>query len=655
LPDSQVRSNDDDIYPEWTFTRTVSTTTVPIHIEIWDSDWPLSDDHVDINRNANQRDLDISFDVTTQSLSGDVTYGYSQGGGGDGNRAEIWFNVGLNNGDRDGDGLFDSWETNGIHMNDDGVVDLNLPALGANPDHKDIFIETDWMADGTHSHRPLAGASQAVINAFANAPVANPDGTDGINLHIDESNNVAHQNTITFSNAPQVGGSDFDNIKANNFDRNRRFVYHYCLFAHNQVGTTSSGRAELPGNDFIVTLGSFDNGVGSFQQQAGTLMHEFGHNLNLGHGGGDHVNYKPNYVSIMNYFFQMSGILPTGRLDYSRNALPSLNENNLNENTGIQDGTDNTNYYSPTGAILVGQGTGSIDWDNDGIIEASVQADINHDGTRTLLTGYNDWANILYNARGGTDFEDGVHITSESLVELDAPTYESMRSARQCIGKFAEGPQAMPLFTQASWSFHYIMTNAHEYEIYDVTVKDYLGANLDVAFVSATKGEYLQSTNKPTLQQRFEWKIANLKPWETVVLNLQISTGKNPTQKQEFTSSGLKILNSGATAKWFNASGKMDSAVSGQVSVWAGISISNVAGAIAGYAKSGITGKPLSGRIVELHDSLGTLVASVFTDKYGFYSFSMLTPADYVVICTTESYPVTVTAEQVARADFTLS
>jgi murein DD-endopeptidase MepM/ murein hydrolase activator NlpD len=438
---SAVRSNDDDIYPRWTFSRLISKDEISIHIEIWDSDWPLGDDHVDINKNSGHNDLDLTFDLGTQSVGGDVTYEYSKGGGGDGNRAEIWFNVGLGNGDKDGDGLFDSWETAGIHMNDDGVVDLNLPALGANPDRKDLFIEIDWMADGTHSHRPMAGVSQTVINAFADAPVTNPDGTSGINLHIDESNGVPHQNELAV-------WAGFDTIKATNFDQNRRFAYHYCLSIHNIQGLDgTSGIAELPGNDFIVSLGSWTGGVGTFQQQAGTLMHEFGHNLNLGHGGGDHVNYKPNYLSIMNYFFQMSGILPTGRLDYSGSALPNLDENGLNENLGIQDGTDNTNYYSPTGAILVGPGTGSIDWDADGIIEIDVQADINRDGTylgpiqipsRTVLTGYNDWANILYSALGTSDFEDGVHLTSETLIELDVPTYNKMTSARDYLGHAIE-------------------------------------------------------------------------------------------------------------------------------------------------------------------------------------------------------------------------
>jgi hypothetical protein len=439
LPNSPIISNDNDVYPKWSFSRGVSKTSVPIHIEIWDSDSPLADDHVDINKNTGHRDLDLTFDTTTQSIIGDVTYGYSKGGG-DSNRAEIWFNIGLGTGDKDGDGLFDSWETSGIHMSDSVI--LQLP--GADVNHKDEYIEIDWMQDATHSHKPLPGVTDAVKNAFKNAPVSNPDNINGINLHIDVSNSVPHEDTTTFSNAPQVGGSDFDRIKANNFDTNRRFAYHYCLFAHNRPGTTSSGIAELPGNDFMVTLGSWDNGVGTAQQQEGTLMHEFGHNLNLHHGGGDDIDYKPNYLSIMSYTFQMFGIPSTNRLDYSGNVLPTLDENHLDETVGIQDGTDNTIFYDTNGARVIGlPGTGAIDWNRDGVTQNDVQADINNGpndytgpSKYTVLTGHDDWHNILYSALGTSDFEDGVHITSASLVEMDVPTYLQILYTKRSLAEY---------------------------------------------------------------------------------------------------------------------------------------------------------------------------------------------------------------------------
>ena len=104
----------------------------------------------------------------------------------------------------------------------------------------------------------------------------------------------------------------------------------------------------------MVTLGSFSGsgtvaghtgGVGSTDEQAGTLMHEFGHLVGLRHGGDDAVNCKPNYRSVMSYNRQLSGSPLVGRrLDYSRSEDPVLadptktgflNEASLNELVGL--------------------------------------------------------------------------------------------------------------------------------------------------------------------------------------------------------------------------------------------------------------------------------------------------------------------------------
>ena len=64
------------------------------------------------------------------------------------------------------------------------------------------------------------------------------------------------------------------------------------------------------GNDFAVSLGcGFTGGVVD-DQQAGTFMHELGHNLNLGHGApvgvaGSTIVCKPNHFSVMDYGRQM--------------------------------------------------------------------------------------------------------------------------------------------------------------------------------------------------------------------------------------------------------------------------------------------------------------------------------------------------------------
>ncbi len=68
-------------------------------------------------------------------------------------------------------------------------------------------------------------------------------------------------------------------------------------------------------------------------------MHEFGHTLGLHHGGIDEDNFKPNYISVMNYWFQFIGTLTKKQriFDYSRRTLMSLDEASLNEGIGISD------------------------------------------------------------------------------------------------------------------------------------------------------------------------------------------------------------------------------------------------------------------------------------------------------------------------------
>jgi hypothetical protein len=546
LGQSSFMPNDNDIYPLWDFSQTVYDSSASIRIEIWDNDGSSSE-HVDIDGDTDDVDLDVRFDLTSEVISGDVSYGYSKGGG-DSRRAEIWFNIGLEEGDRDGDGLFDSWEQSGIHMDNDGIIDMNLASEGADPDHEDIFMEIDWMEDISHTHRPLAGVTDAVNGAFANAPISNLDGTTGVSLHIVMSNAVAHQETIAM-------WADFDTIKSENYNQDLRFVYHYCLFAHlysNFLG--SSGYAELPGNDLLVTLGWGANGVGSFREQSGTLIHEFGHNLNLRHGGGDDVNYKPNYLSIMNYRFQFSGIPSSGRLDYSRSALANLNEESLDEAVGIQDGSDHTAYFAPDGHSIQVPGSGPIDWDDDNHVEAEVRADINNDGSFGTLVGYNDWSNMICKSRGSPGFKDGVHLDSQTTMEA-VPYVYHQSMAYELFIRFFEGPIEVAALCESTWTVTYMLTNSGDDAMRSVTVKDHFAANLEVELVSVSKGTYTRDASKSGLQERMLWSLDRLLPGESAVLKIELVTGKNPAGKQEFTSPGFQDLSSCATVKWADEMG----------------------------------------------------------------------------------------------------
>jgi len=96
--------------------------------------------------------------------------------------------------DTDGDGLLDHWERpgGGIDMDADGLSELTLSDFGASDVQKDLFVELDWV-----DPRPSSSYPGGWINAplreelddywwlFFNAPVLNPNGNMGIQLHID--------------------------------------------------------------------------------------------------------------------------------------------------------------------------------------------------------------------------------------------------------------------------------------------------------------------------------------------------------------------------------------------------------------------------------------------------------------------------------------
>lgn len=93
--------------------------------------------------------------------------------------------------DSDQDGLYDHWETAGIDLDGTGTIDLDLPAMGADPFARDLFIQIDWVADDQPPlnefvrHRPAAGVVQRVVDYFAAAPALASGVPAGIRVHVD--------------------------------------------------------------------------------------------------------------------------------------------------------------------------------------------------------------------------------------------------------------------------------------------------------------------------------------------------------------------------------------------------------------------------------------------------------------------------------------
>ena len=403
----------------------------------------------------------------------------------DGRIAQIELEVFLGtNPDIDGDGIPNSTEINGVRTSDGSMI-VDFKALGADPCRKTIVVWIDYMtgASDGHSHKPKPDAIPLLVDAFDKAPVdavtpcpypGNHKST-GIEFIYLEGKSIPEQAVMGLDDGYRAA-------RAANFPRELRPYAHYVIFVHDQkAGSSSSGlccEVKDGKKDFLVSLGSWrnlcvapgddgkletapqgddlirgniidvgpdrtcnttakatdvqiltvgtgaaDSGVGTANDQAGTIMHELGHALGLGHGGDEETNHMPNYFSVMNYSFQFGiprGATPPGRsapltvLDYSRSALPSLDKSKLKESAGIGTGlNDWTRWTDSGGNILWGSAAGTIDWDGSGSIDngsancgdgtsncvnVNINADDDSKALPTILTGFEDWHHIKFRA-----------------------------------------------------------------------------------------------------------------------------------------------------------------------------------------------------------------------------------------------------------------
>lgn len=287
--------------------------------------------------------------------------------------------------DTDGDGIPDGWEFLGRY---DMLPHQTLPKWGANPRHKDLFIEVDFMRRNLQENQSntqlkmypnvaqrfaaIYGDSFTTSNLlklYHAVTLKNPDKLPGISVHLDIGLDPTNPEDATiYGNWGGYNGVDAVQKDGNwigveskeawktNLTKSRLGIFRYAL------GFSGGGSQCGPG--FSCAFNFHDQVIPA---------HEWGHTLSLGHsgpmGGGDaDPNCMPNYPSIMNYAYM--NIPDVGFSDGY--GIPAINNASVMERNFISPSKRAVlDVLSTRFGYWVDYEEGHVDWNRNGIFESS--------------------------------------------------------------------------------------------------------------------------------------------------------------------------------------------------------------------------------------------------------------------------------------------